>query len=90
MTIKIDDPEIEHFFINELKSDVKKFSEFILMNLEKYKNQNEFNITPLDPKENSYKLQFNDIQEVDESSNPFKDIEDVTLYARKLRESSWR
>lgn len=90
MTIKIDNPEIEHFFINELKSDVKKFSEFILMNLEKYKNQNEFNITPLDPKENSYKLQFNDIQEVDESSNPFKDIEDVTLYARKLRESSWR
>jgi len=37
MTIKIDNPEIEYFFIHELKSDVKKFSEFILMNLEKYK-----------------------------------------------------
>ena len=90
MTIKIDNPEIEHFFINELKSDVKKFSEFILMNLEKYKKQNEFNITHLDPKKNSYKLQFDDIEEVDESANPFKDIDDVAQYARKLRESSWR
>ena len=90
MTIKIDNPEIEHFFINELKSDVKKFSEFILMNLEKYKKQNEFNITPLDPQKNSYKLQFDDIEEVDESANPFKDIDDVAQYAQKLRESSWR
>jgi len=48
MTIKIDNPEIEHF-INELKSDVKNFSEFILINLEKYKKQNECDITPLDP-----------------------------------------
>ena len=90
MTIKIDNPEIEHFFINELKSDVKKFSEFILMNLEKYRKQNEFNITPLDPKKNSYKLQFDDIEEVDESANPFKDIDNVAQYAQKLRESSWR
>ena len=90
MTIKIDNPEIEHFFINELKSDVKKFSEFILMNLEKYRKQNEFNITPLDPKKNSYKLQFDDIEEVDESANPFKDIDNVAQYARKLRENAWR
>ena len=90
MTIKIDNPEIEHFFINELKSDVKKFSEFILMNLEKYRKQNEFNITPLDPKKNSYKLQFDDIEEVDESANPFKDIDNVVKYARKLRENAWR
>ena len=90
MTIKIDNPEIEHFFINELKSDVKKFSEFILMNLEKYRKQNEFNITPLDPKKNSYKLQFDDIEEVDESANPFKDIDNVVKYAQKLRESSWQ
>ncbi len=90
MTIKIDNPEIEHFFINELKSDIKKFSEFILMNLEKYRKQNEFNITPLDPQKNSYKLQFDDIEEVDESANPFKDIDNVAQYAQKLRESSWR
>ena len=35
MTIKIDNPEIEYFFINEFKSDVKQFSEFILMNHKK-------------------------------------------------------
>jgi len=49
MTIKIDNPEIEQFFVNEFKSDIKKFSEFILTNLEKYKQQKEFDITPLDP-----------------------------------------
>ena len=90
MTIKIDNPEIEHFFIHELKSDVKKFSEFILTNLEKYKKQNEFDITPLDPQKNSYKLEFDNLEEVDESANPFKDIDDVALYAKKLRENSWR
>ena len=90
MTIKIDNPEIEHFFINELKSDVKKFSEFILMNLEKYRKQNEFNITPLDPQKNSYKLKFDDIEEVDESANPFKNIDNVAQYAQKLRENAWR
>ena len=90
ITIKIDNPEIENFFINELKSDVKKFSEFILMNLEKYRKQNEFNITPLDPQKNSYKLKFDDIEEVNESANPFKNIDDVAQYARKLRDNAWR
>jgi len=90
MTIKIDNAEIEHFFIHELKSDVKKFSEFILMNLEKYKKQNEFNIIPLDPEKNSYTLKFDNIEEIDESANPFKEIDDVATYAQKLRENSWR
>jgi hypothetical protein len=90
MTINIDNPEIEHFFIHDLKSDVKKFSEFILTNLQKYKKQNEFNFTPLDPKQNSYKLDFDNLEDVDESANPFKDIDDVVLYANKLRENSWR
>ncbi|KIM04493.1 MAG: hypothetical protein KU29_10515 [Sulfurovum sp. FS06-10] len=90
MTIQIDNPEIELFFINEFKSDVKKFSEFILMNLDKYKKQNEFDVTPLDPTKHSYSLKFDNLDEVDESSNPFKDIEDVATYARKLRDSAWR
>ena len=90
MAIKIDNPEIESFFIHEFKSDVKKFSEFILNNLEKYKKQNEFNIIPLDPKKNSYKLKFDNLEEVDEHSNPFRDIDNVALYAQKLRENSWR
>jgi len=90
MTIKIDNPEIEHFFTYELKSDVKAFSEFILQNLERYKKQKEFNIVYLDPVKNSYKLQFDDLEEVCEEDNPFKDIDDVKTYAKKLRENSWR
>ena len=90
MTIKIDNPEIEHFFIHELQSDVKKFAEFILISLKKQKKANEFNIKPLDPKKNSYRLKFDDLEEVDENANPFKNIEDVALYAQKLRDSSWR
>ena len=72
MTIKIDNPKIEQFFINEFKSDIKKFSDFILINLEKYKKQNEFKVTPLDINKNSYKLTFDNLEDVDESSNPFK------------------
>ena len=90
MTIDIDNPRIEHFFIHDLKSDIKKFSEFILTNLEKYQKQNEFDIFPLDPQKNSYRLKFDDIEEIDESANPFRDIDDVALYASRLRESSWR
>ena len=63
MTIKIDNPEIEHFFKHDLQSDVKKFSEFILISLKKYKNQKEFNVPTLDPKNNSYKLKFDNLEE---------------------------
>ena len=90
MTIKIDNPEIESFFKNDFESDIKKFSEFILNNLEKYKQENEFDITPLDPKKNSYKLKFDNLDGVEEDANPFTDIDDVAMYARKLRENSWR
>jgi len=90
MTIKIDNPEIESFFKNEFKSDLKKFSEFILNNLEKYKQEKEFDITPLDPEKNSYRLKFDNLDVVEEDANPFKDIDDVATYARKLRENAWR
>ena len=90
MTIKIDNPEIESFFKNDFESDIKKFSEFILNNLEKYKQENEFDITPLDPKKNSYKLKFDNLDGIEEDANPFIDIDDVAMYARKLRENSWR
>ena len=90
MTIKIDDPEIEHFFIHELKSDVHKFSEFILTHLKKHTKEDTFHITPLDPKQNAYKLHFDEIDEVDENDNPFKEIDNVAEYARKLRKNAWR
>jgi hypothetical protein len=90
MTIHIDNPEIERFFVNEFKSDVKKFTDFILTNLERHKKTNEFDITPLDPRKNSYKLDYDATEEIDESANPFRDIENVAEYARSLRENAWR
>jgi len=89
MTINIDNAEIEHFFVTELKSDVKKFSEFILLNLEKYKHQNEFNIKVLNPKDNSHILDF-DMPNNVEIKNPFEHIEDVSEYSAKLRDNAWR
>jgi hypothetical protein len=90
MTIKLNNPEIEHFFVSEFKSDMKAFSDFILKNLNQYKKQKEFNVTPLDPKENSYTLTFDDIEEVTENDNPFKNVDDVATYAKELRDTSWR
>ena len=90
MTIKIDNKEIENFFVTEFKSDVKKFSEFILLNLKKSKETDEFDITHLDPKKNSYTLNVDNIGEVNENANPFKDVDDVATYAKKLRENAWR
>ena len=90
MTIKIDNPKIESFFINEFKSDVKKFSAFILENLEKNKKENEFNVVSLDPEKNAYTLNFDNLDTVEEDANPFANIEDVATYAKKLRESAWR
>ncbi len=90
MTIQIDNSEIENFFINEFKSDVKKFSEFILLSIKKYKKQNEFNITPLNSKENSYRLKFDDLEEIKEEDNYIGNASDVVAYAKKLRENSCR
>jgi len=91
MTIEINNPKIEAYFINEFKSDIKKFSEFILINLEKYpKQNNEFKVKTLDPKKNSSSLVFDNKVNVESSDNPFKDIEDVATYAKNLREKAWR
>ncbi len=90
MTIQLNNTKIEDIFISEFKSDIKLFSEFILKHLEQYKTQKEFNITHLDPKQNSYKLEFDNLDDVKEEDNPFKDINDVANYSRELREKSWR
>jgi len=90
MTIKIDNPKIESFFKNEFKSDIEKFSEFILQNLEAYNQKKEFDITPLDPEKNAYRLHYDNLGHVEEDANPFKNIEDVATYAKKLRENAWR
>jgi len=90
MTIQLNNPKIEDIFISEFKSDIKLFSEFILKNLEHYKKQKEFNVTYLDPKQNSYKLKYDDLDDVKEEDNPFKDIDDVATYSRELRDKSWR
>lgn len=90
MTIKLDNPKLEYFFIHEFKSDIQAFSEFILKHLEQHKKQKEFDVVHLDPQKNAYKLQFDELDDVTEEDNPFKDIDDVATYARELREKSWR
>jgi hypothetical protein len=90
MTVHIDNPEIEYFFVHELKSDVKKFSDFILSNLKRHQKKDTFEIAHLDPKKNAYKLTFDDIDPVDQDANPFKNIDNVAQYSRKLRERAWR
>jgi Xaa-Pro aminopeptidase len=90
MTIHIDNPEIEHFFVHELHSDIKRFSDFILSNLKKYKNQNDLVYEKLDIDKNSYKLDFGELEDIDEEANPFKDVDDVVSYAKELREKAWR
>ena len=85
MKIKLDNPEIEDFFVTEFKSDIKLFSKFILKNLKELKQQKEFKVIHLDPTKNSYKLKFEDLDDVQEKDNPFKDIDDVASYSRKLR-----
>jgi len=90
MTIKLDNPEIEHYFVDEFKSDIQAFSEFILQNLEQYKKQKEFDVVHLDPQKNSYKLKYDELDDVKEEDNPFKNIDDVATYARELRDKSWR
>ncbi len=91
MTIKIENKEIENYFINEFQSDTKKFSEFILANLKKYQlNKDEFIVKKLDPTQNAYTLEENSIDKNNDYSNPFEDIDDVAKYSKKLRETSWR
>jgi len=64
MTIKLDNPKIEQFFIHEFKSDIKAFSAFILKNLEEYKN--------------SYQLSFEEIAKVVEVSQKIEGYEPVS------------
>ncbi len=64
MTIKLDNPKIEQFFINEFKSDIKAFSEFILKNLEQHKK--------------SYQLSFEEIAKVVETSQRIEGYEPVS------------
>ncbi len=85
MSIQLDDPQIETIFINEFKSDIDAFTEFIKDSLRKRENK----IKHLDPFKNSYKATCN-IKYVDEKDNPFKDIIDSIQYAKELREKAWR
>jgi len=82
MTIKLDNPQIENFFINELHSDVKAFSEFILKNLERYKQKDEFNVVHLDRKQHSYHCLASDTSFIEPKARRKRSIE-------ILREKVW-
>ena len=86
MTIRLDDPKIESIFINDFKSDIEAFTQYIKSNL---LNKQE-NIEHLNPFENSYKIEFDSRYIINEEDNPFKDIRDSLEYAKELREKAWR
>jgi len=61
MTIKLDNPKIEQFFIYEFKSDIDAFSEFILKNIERHQK--------------SYQLSSDEIAKVVETSQRIEGYE---------------
>jgi len=63
MTIKLNNPKIEQFFI-EFKSDIEAFSKFILKNLEQQKQR--------------YQLFFEEIAKVVETSQQIEGYEPVS------------
>jgi len=68
----------------------KNFPTLFLKNLKRHQQKDTFEIAHLDPKENAYKLTFDDIDPVDQDANPFKNIDNVAQYSRELRERAWR
>jgi len=90
MTIHIDNPEIEQFFVQEFKSDIKRFTDFVLSLLDQEKQKSNLKIPRLDPEKHSYTLEYSDIEKTTEEDNPYKNIDNVAKYAQKLRENAWR
>jgi ribosomal protein S17E len=90
LALEIDNPEIELIFNTKFNGNKAKFINFIQDSLKNLDNKTagEFAFTKLDPKENSYRLPTNTINE--EMSNPFEEIDDILLFSQNLREKAYR
>jgi hypothetical protein len=90
LALEIDNPEIELIFKTKFEGNKNKFINFIQDSLRELENTkaDEFQFKKLDPKQNVYRLNNDDINE--EMTNPFAEIDDVLLFAQSLREKAYR
>ena len=90
LALEIDNPEIELIFKTKFNSNKNNFINFIqdsLKSLESVDNDL-FQFKKLDPKQNAYRM--TNLDENEELSNPFENVEDVFLFAKTLRERAYR
>lgn len=98
LPLQINSPEMQDIFETKFHSNQEKFMEFIVSfiqdnkkavdNYFHKKNKPTFKYKKLNPMENYYKLSVDEKET--EMTNPFKDVEDSTAFAKKLREDSYR
>jgi hypothetical protein len=90
LALEINNPEIELIFQTKFKGNKSLFISFIqdsLKNLETANNE-EFQFKKLNPKQNSYRMAA--INENEETSNPFENVDDILSFAQALREKAYR
>lgn len=97
--LQINSPEMQDIFETKFHSNQEKFMEFIVSFIQDNKravdnyfhknNKPTFNYKKLNPMENYYKISVNE-SEMEEMTNPFKDVKDSVSFAKKLREDSYR
>lgn len=92
LALQIDNKEIESAFVTKFNADKNKFINFIEKSLKQSKNsENEFQFDHLDPLEHYHGLEVETDAEIEENlTNPFENLEDVSSFSKKLRNSSYR
>ena len=98
LQLQINSPEMQDIFETKFHSNQEKFMEFIVSFIQDNKravdnyfdknNKVTFKYKKLNPMENYYKLPAEESET--EMTNPFKDVEDSSALAKKLRENSYR
>jgi len=98
LQLQINSPEMQDIFETKFHSNQEKFMEFIISFIKDNKrtvdnyfhkqNKPTLKYKKLNPMENYHKLAVEE-GEV-EMTNPFKDVEDSAVFAKKLREDSYR
>jgi len=93
LELQIDNKNIERAFKVKFNADKARFIAFIEDSLQKSEistaRDEEFSFNKLNPLQNYYKLENNEIAE-ESLSNPFENIVDTVGFSKKLRENSYR
>lgn len=89
MQITINNPSLEAQLIAKAKKLQIKVDDLIEKFLSNQVQEDEaLHYVKKDPFQNIKKLQYD--EEVENPTNPFKDIDDVLAYSKELRKSAWR